>query len=266
MFPTFELFNKNISTYIIAGLIGCITAGFFACKKAKKHNLDDYEMLMILLISSIGSFLGSHLLYAAVNYKLITIFINNISKIKSFNMFYQCMKEIFGGSVFYGGLIGGLIVGYIYTKKKKLNFGSYSDIVAPSIPLFHCFGRIGCFLGGCCYGIECDVGFTYTRAIIDEANGVRRFPVQLVESFLNLLVFLLLNYFLKNKKYKNILIYIYLLLYSIVRFTLEFLRGDSYRGIFYGLSTSQYISLLIIVFSLYKLKSMKNIKAIKDGL
>lgn len=124
----------------------------------------------------------------------------------------------------------------------------YSDICTPIIPLFHCFGRIGCFLGGCCYGIESSFGFTVHNNILNPSiNDVQRFPVQLLEAALNLILYFILFYLFKNNKFKGKLIAVYLILYSIIRFFDEFLRADEYRGFLFGLSTSQIISILIFV-------------------
>lgn len=84
--------------------------------------------------------------------------------------------------------------------------------------------------------------------IVDEANGVNRFPIQLVESFYNLLLFIFIYILYKKNKLKGNLIYLYLSLYAIARFIIEFFRGDSYRGFLFGISTSQIISILIIIF------------------
>ena len=158
--------------------------------------------------------------------------------------------------MFYGGLIGGLIASRICTGKNK-SYSNYIDIVAASIPLFHFFGRIGCFLGGCCFGIESHFGFTFLHSPIEEANGVSRFPVQLTEAVFNLGLFFLLNCFLQNNKFKNRLVYVYLLIYPTGRFLLEFLRGDEYWGMWSFLSTSQIISIFIFSFALFRLHSRR---------
>ena len=113
-------------------------------------------------------------------------------------------------------------------------------------PLFHTFGRIGCFLGGCCYGIPCDFGFVYTQNPIAMANGVRRFPVQLLEALFCFFLFLLLFSLFRRGRCKNRLLALYLGIYSVGRFFLEYLRGDDYRGFLWGLSTSQLISILLL--------------------
>jgi phosphatidylglycerol:prolipoprotein diacylglycerol transferase len=227
-------------------LCGIFSSGIYACLMAKKSNYDYTDIIIFLLIISIGVVIGSHLVYMIVNYKNIIYILENIKKINTIKKLFNVLNYILGGSVFYGGLIGGIIVGYIVVKNNN-KYIDYFDILVTSIPLFHSFGRIGCFLGGCCYGIESTRGFIYTKNPIIEANGVRRFPVQIFESLFNIAIFLLLNYLLRHNKFKNKFLYIYLALYSVGRFFIEFLRGDTYRGIWFSLSTSQIISILIVL-------------------
>ena len=174
----------------------------------------------------------------------------NLGKISSFSQFIDYIQYLFGGAVYYGGLITGMLAGLLLARKKKLDNDRYADVAAAAIPLFHGFGRIGCFLGGCCFGVECKIGFIYRHAIIEEANGIRRFPVQLLEAFLNFSLFFILWWFLRKSKYSGILLYLYLCSYAVIRFTLEFWRGDDYRGFLLGLSTSQFIAVITFVFGL----------------
>lgn len=252
MFPTFELLGKTISMYGVLSLIGIFTCGIYICRKAKQRGYDDNNFIILLLLSSIGVFAGGHLLYIITRADLIVKLFSDWGKyVKSFGDFIDCLGIICGGSVFYGGLIGGVAVGVIYCKKKKLDVAEYSDIIAPGVPLFHCFGRIGCFLGGCCYGIESSFGFTaHGNELIPTVNDVQRFPVQLLEATLNLLLFFALAYMLNKGIFKGRLFAVYLLSYTVIRFFDEFLRGDTYRGFLFGLSTSQLISIILFVCSL----------------
>ena len=165
----------------------------------------------------------------------------------------------FGGSVFYGGFIGGTLALLIYTRISKSVGRAYAlDIWAVSVPLFHAFGRIGCFLGGCCYGIESQIGFIINgNTLVPEINGVRRFPVALTESACCLVIFLILLYVENKCCMCGKKIYLYMILYSPVRFVLEFFRGDDIRGFLFGLSTSQWISIILFVFGIFMLLSRK---------
>ena len=253
MFPSFNILGKEITAYLIMATIGILVCGFVSIKLAKKNNIDADDMLVTLLISGIGLLIGGHLLYGITRIDVFLRLIKHFDKLTSFKQFIEVLTYIFGGQVFYGGLIGALITGYIYVKKKKYDIKSYFDIAAVIIPLFHFFGRIGCFLSGCCYGVESKIGFTYHHSVVEMANGVNRFPIQLVESGYNLIIFIVLITLLNKNKLKGKLIYLYLLLYPIGRFIFEFFRGDSYRGFIFGLSTSQFISIILFIFSLVSL-------------
>ena len=244
MLGSFDLFGREIGYYTLMALIGALSAGAFCYLTAKKRGLNEVKITILLLFSTIGIFLGGHLVYGLTNTGLFPLF----AKIQDFSQFMYVFSLIFGGQVFYGGLIGGIIAGAVYAKATRLdNFADYTDIAAAAIPLFHFFGRIGCFLGGCCYGIESEIGFTFEHAIVEQANGVNRFPVQLLEAAFNLALFFVLWRILCKNKLKNHLLSLYLIVYPIGRFFFEFLRGDEYRGFLFGLSTSQIISVLLII-------------------
>ena len=202
------------------------------------------------LFALVGAFLGGHILYGITNTKYIIYYIQNSYLITSFKEFINVFVIIFGGMVFYGGLIGGILGGAIYLKVKKLPLYEYADLYAPAIPLFHVFGRIGCFFGGCCYGVESTWGFVvHGNTLQPEINDVVRMPVPLIEAGCNLIIFFILLTLYNKGIFKGKLLFIYMLIYPVVRFILEFYRGDSIRGFILGLSTSQFISVLLFAFS-----------------
>lgn len=258
MFSTVDLFGTQLPYY------GIMTSlGIFACflfirfTRNKRENIDSVEYICIGLAGAIGAFIMAHFVYGIAHYDKIIYVINHTDRVfSSFQMFVIYFLDIFGGMVFYGGLIGACIGGYIYMKIAKLNIREYSDTIVPCIPLFHAFGRIGCFLAGCCYGIESDFGFTYHYAEVENANSVCRLPIQLFESAENIILCIVLTILLC--KFRNIkhgtLIWVYGLTYPVIRFINEFYRGDfEERGYFGVLSTSQWISIIIFVFSLVML-------------
>lgn len=252
MFPYITLFGKVIGMYAVMSLIGMFAAGAFAMGVAKKREHNNNIILTMLLVAAIGALLGAHLLYGIVNLKAVITYVIPIG-IHSFSDLLIVIKAILGGTVFYGGLLGGLLFGTIYLRRKKLPLGEYADMSAPCIPLFHGFGRIGCFLGGCCYGIEWEHGIVFRRALVDTANGTPRLPVQLCEAAFNFALFFVLWHLQRHGKLRGKLMAVYLIAYPSGRFLLEFLRGDSYRGFWLTLSTSQIISLGIIAFTQFYL-------------
>lgn len=260
MYPDIKIINKEISTYSIMALIGIIASLLYIILRCKKEKKDDNNIITLLLLSMIGVLIGSHLLYAITQYKLVYLLFKNLNLIIEKNQLLNILGQIFGGSVYYGGLIGGLITAAIIVKKKHLNKNDITKIATPVIPLFHAFGRIGCFLVGCCYGIESKFGFTYTHSANEIADGVSRFPIQLIESLFNFILFIVLHTISKKEKYDKYLLNIYLIVYPIGRFIIEFFRGDSYRGFLFGLSTSQIISIGLILFSIINLIRKKKTK------
>lgn len=247
MFPGFEIFGHFIGSYMICAVIGIFTACPLSIHYYKKFTGDDISMIFVYLFSSIGVFAGMHLLYGITN----IAYWDKLFQATDFINFWQRFGVLFGGSVFYGGLIGGLIAGGISVKVQKLPADIATDCAAPTIALLHGFARIGCFLGGCCYGVEWEHGITFENSLVESANGVPRVPVQLYEAGFEFVLFAVLWILLtKTARLRGRLLALYLLIYPVGRFILEFWRGDEYRGFLLGLSTSQFISVLMFAGSL----------------
>jgi len=246
MIPSIKFLDKEISPYLICVLLGILAVLLSLYLMARRAKLDDIDMMFIMLYAFIGVGVGGCLLFGLTNIKYIISLFENYSKIPSFGEFARLLFKAFQGAVFYGGLIGALLALYIYRKKKGLS-RRYTDLGTIGIPLFHVFGRLGCFLSGCCYGVECSFGVVYRHCHISGVNGVRRLPVQLFEAIFNLILVIVLYVFFRKRKYETWLMQIYLYAYPIFRFIIEFFRGDAYRGFLWIFSTSQWISILLII-------------------
>ncbi len=245
MIPNFTFMNKTISPYLICVLLGVIVVLLSLYFMAKRKGLDDIEMMFIMLFAFVGVAVGGCLLYALTNIEYIIRLFQNYEKIPTFGEFLRLLFFAFKGSVFYGGLLGALLALWIRRRKKGLS-SDYTDLASIGIPMFHTFGRIGCFLSGCCYGIECSFGVVYRYCALEEVNGVPRLPVQLFEAIFNLGLVIVLLVLFQKKKCRSWLIHIYLYAYPVFRFLIEFFRGDAHRGIWWGLSTSQWISIMLL--------------------
>jgi phosphatidylglycerol:prolipoprotein diacylglycerol transferase len=167
------------------------------------------------------------------------------------------------GGVFYGGLLGAVFAGYFLMKRYKLPWWKTADACAPGIALGNFFGRQGCFAAGCCWGkpttLPWGVQFTELgHRITGVPIDVHLHPVQLYESFAMLIVFFFLIWLHRHKRFSGQVILAYALIYSVVRFAVEFVRDDP-RGdllgltTLTGLSTSQMISLLVGISALIAL-------------
>jgi phosphatidylglycerol---prolipoprotein diacylglyceryl transferase len=159
------------------------------------------------------------------------------------------------GGVFYGGLLGAVVTGYLLMRHYKLPWWTTADACAPGIALGNFFGRQGCFAAGCCWGKPTTLpwGVKFSE-LGHEITGVPTdaylHPTQLYESFSMLLVFFFLLWLHKHKRFSGQVILLYALLYSIIRFAIEFVRNDPRGDILgltsiTGLSTSQIISIVV---------------------
>lgn len=112
----------KLSSYAVFVLIGVLTSGFVVCRTAKKRGHDDNDYIVFMLISAIGVFIGGHILYGVTQMTAFWEVVTHWGKyIKSIGDFIAIFSYIFGGSVFYGGLLGGIAAGLIYGKIKRLD-------------------------------------------------------------------------------------------------------------------------------------------------
>lgn len=247
MFNKFDFLGKTVSMYSIIAIAGMLIAGFFICRAIKRRGYDDTDAVIVLCFATLGAFIGSHLLYALTNFRYFHEYLN----VNSFSEFAAISYKIFGGSVFYGGLFGGIAIGYLALRRVPIKKADFLDVMSFGAPLFHGIARIGCFFGGCCYGIESAIGFTaHGNDWVAEVNDVSRFPVQLLESLGCFIIAGVMTYLLSKKKLHGRLFFLYLICYGILRFSDEYLRGDAIRGFIGVFSTSQIISVITVVISL----------------
>lgn len=247
MYPSITFIKTELSSYAVCTVIGLLVAGVIAVQFIKRRGINDNNYIISLLIGGVASLLGSHLLYGITNWKYVLYLIAKPELIDSFDTLWDWLGMIFGGSVFYGGMLATMLAAYISFKKFKLDLDTSMDALGAVAPLFHGFCRIGCFLGGCCYGIESSFGFVMHDSPAPDANGVTRFPVQLLEVVLNFALFALLFVLLCKGKFRGNITKLYFIIYGVIRFSDEFLRGDVYRGFWGPFSTSQWIALFTIV-------------------
>ena len=251
MHPIVEIFGHNVGTYVICAAIGVLVSalvGYLLIRKEDGVVIDDMIVTTVLVV--VGMVIGGHLLYGVTNTTNIIRLFQNMGDYSFVDFVKILFGGYFGGMVFYGGLLGGLFSLFMVCRHSQFGHTVMYDMSAVCIPLFHFFGRIGCFFAGCCYGIESRFGFTvHDNTINPSINGVNRFPVQLVEAACNLLIFIVLLVLHGKRKFKNRLLTVYFFTYPVARFILEFFRGDEIRGFLFGLSTSQIISVLLFAFA-----------------
>jgi len=214
-----------------------------ASRRARKRGLEPHLMVDLCLFILISSVIGARSLYVVQNWDYY-----------QFHLFEILMVQR-GGLVFYGGLVLGALGGFLFVRWKKWRFWQVADILAPSIALGQVFGRIGCFLNGCCFGTLTDlpwgVQFPEKSPASLEFGPLHLIhPTQLYSSLMNFFLFLFLLWIDRKRKFDGQTFLFYIFFYGIIRFSIEFLRGDN-PSMFLFLTLSQLISLLMVGGALY---------------
>jgi phosphatidylglycerol:prolipoprotein diacylglycerol transferase len=263
----FTVFGRPIGTYGVFLIIGAVAAWFIVQALGGKK---DKDIQLVFFISVCGGLIGSFILRPLM--KLPEVIIN-------WEVFRQLpvhefISFMFGEIVFYGGLIGGAIAMLLFCRGFNIPILPIADIFAPALSIAHAFGRVGCFFGGCCYGIKVDQSnplavvfppHNHIHGLNTPGEVIQNTPVlaiQLIEAACLLVLAAVLLLILKKAVFPGLVVCLYGLLYSSLRFVLEFFRGDLRRGIYGLFSTSQYISMVLFAVSLVLLflliKSNKN--------
>ncbi len=212
--------------------IGIVAALCLSWRRARKRGLpQDAVTTLVILIAAFG-FLGAKLLFLIT--ELPAVLQNPLPYLGA------------DGFVVYGGIISGVLAVWLWCRKKGQSMAKWADLLLPGVALAQGFGRIGCFLAGCCYGRPTDscLGVVFPAGSLAPA-GIPLLPTQLFSAgadFLLALILLLLDR--RDGKDGKLLTW-YLALYGVGRFILEFFRSDP-RGSVGALSTSQFISLFIV--------------------
>jgi len=243
----FKLFGHAFRWYGVMAAAGVMAAYLLLRRNRRMAGLSEERVADIMFVTLISGIAGARLFYVLqfwnrfIRYKVV----NGMPVIRTpMETFVEIFRIDHGGLVFYGGFLCAVAALFVYSRRKGMDFLRFADAFVPSLAIGHAFGRIGCFINGCCYGKECSWGFHYPENYgVFPGHGV--YPVQLFESgaeFTTCLVLLLLL----GKMRKGRLSALYVVTYGVVRFSLEFIRGDHTDFFFGGLTEAQCVSLLAV--------------------
>ena len=245
MYPEiFRIGSFPINTYGVFLALAFLCAILITVKLAARDGLPREKIYDLCLWMLLCSLVGSKILmlFTEPEYRDHPLQLLSLDFLRS-------------GGVFYGGLIGAIVSGYLLMRRYKLPWWKTADACAPGIAIGNFFGRQGCFAAGCCWGkpttLPWGVKFTELgHEITGVPLDVHLHPTQLYESFAMLLVFFFLFWLHKHRRFNGQVILFYALLYSVIRFAIEFWRDDPRGDLFglttlTGLSTSQLISLIV---------------------
>ena len=255
----FDLFGLTISPYGVLLSIGLLAGVVLAVHRARKCGVREDAIMDVAFLGTLAGFAGGR----------IAFILTHLPE------FRQAPLEVLldrAGFTFLGGLILGTIASIWIIRWRKERFFAVADVIAPSLALAHFFGRLGCFFAGCCYGSVCPAGMealgvrfpayeTQGRLLSPPAladhidhgllphsalESLPVWPTQLMEAFGNLAICLFLFWLWRRRRFVGHIFLSYLMAYGVLRFLVEIFRGDADRGAYLGVSTSQWLSLMII--------------------
>ncbi len=240
MYPIlFRLGPLTVHTYGFLVASGVALGLWFVYSRARKQGLEASRIVdagfYIILISLIGA-------------KLILLFGN-----VSYYLRYpgELLSLARSGGVFQGGLVFGVVFAILYFRRHRLPTWKVADLAGPALALGHGFGRIGCFMAGCCFGRDCEssLGVVFESQYAHDLTGlpVGRpiYPVQLFEAGLNFLNFLVLFLILRRRTFDGQVFSFYVMNYSVIRYFTEFFRGDHPERAFLIRGSSPFLSLTL---------------------
>jgi len=247
----FEVGNWPVYSYGVLLALAYLAGLQLAVMRARRAGLDSARIMDLGIYLIIAALVGAKLMLVIVD----------------FGYFRDHPRELLSlvrvGGVFYGGLIFALLAGLWLVRRYKLPVWSAADMYAPGVALGHIIGRLGCLLAGCCYGRPTDLpwGITFTSPVAAASAGtplgIPLHPTQIYDAGAELLILIFLLVFEKRgRPYPGRTWWLYILLYAVARFIVEIFRADD-RGIIAGVSTSQFVSLVIAPIAIVMLLRLK---------
>ncbi len=249
MFPKlFEIGDFFLPTYGVLVALAFLAGLWMASRLAKRENLNSEHVTNLAVYCAIAGLVGAKLLMFFFDWKY---YAENPGQIFS-------LSTLRAGGVFQGGLIVALITAYLFMRSKKLPAFKTADILAVGLALGHAIGRLGCFAAGCCWGVSCHrpwaVTFTDPEAhrLVGVPLNEPLHPAQLYESGALLVIFGMLYWYFPVRRHDGQVVGLYLMLYSIARFLIEFYRHHQQAYPFGGpFSLTQWIALGLLPLGVY---------------
>lgn len=246
MHPTlFNIFGVQITTYGLMMALAFVTLWLSVVRRGQKLGYSQDFIINLITVIVVCAFVFARLLHVIIEWEYYS----------------QNLSAIFlsrDGFVYLGGFIGAVVFGVAYTRRNQQSILGIADLFAPYLALAQGVGRFGCFFYGCCFGSVCSVPwgvhfpvdspayiFQLNEGLItaNAASSLPVHPTQLYTSLFNFVHFGILLFIRSRQSFRGQMAMCYLMIYSVGRFLIEFFRGDSYRGMYGFLSTSQIISI-----------------------
>jgi len=238
-----RLGSFTVGTYGLFYALGFLLALRLAVFYARREGIETARIVDLGIVALLAGFVG-----AKVVLYLLTPRVYLADPM-------EMIRSLRSAGVFYGGFLFASLAAVLYVRRHRLPLGRVADLMAPPLALGQAVGRLGCFAAGCCYGKPASVPWavTFTDVYAARTTGTPLdtplHPSQLYESALAFLLFLGLLWLSDRKRFPGQVVLSYTVGYSVIRFVLEYWRGDLDRGSFFGgaLSTSQLIAIVLVL-------------------
>ncbi len=233
-----RLGSFTIGTYGLFYALGFLLALRLAVAYARRDGIETARIVDLGILALLAGFIGAKVLLYLLDFR--TYLADPMEMIRSLR----------SAGVFYGGFILASLVALVYVRRHHMPLGKVADLVAPPLALGQAIGRLGCFAAGCCYGKACDlpwaVTFTDPRAarLTGVTLDVPLHPTQIYHALADLAILAITAALMRRRRFEGQVFWVYVLSYAVLRFVVEFFRGDTVRGLYFGqrLSTSQIIA------------------------
>ena len=237
----FEFGGLTIYTYGVLLAVAYLIGLQYALVRARARGLNPQRVMDLGIWIIVGALVGA---------KLFLIIIYPRQFLTSIDGLFNLARS---AGVFYGGLIAAVAVALVYMRRYKLPLWTTTDCFAPGIALGHAIGRMGCLMAGCCYGRPADVPWAITfrnpeaQVNVGTPLNVPLHPTQIYEAVAELLILgILITTERRGRQFAGRTFWLYMLLYGISRFVIEFYRGDNRGAVLGVLSTSQVVSAILV--------------------
>jgi phosphatidylglycerol---prolipoprotein diacylglyceryl transferase len=249
----FEYGGITLRWYGFFAAIGFLAAYLLLKKRAERIPLKENEAANLMFLLFISGILGARLFYVVWHWKD--------------QGFSQRPIEVFfihkGGLVFFGGFLMACLALAIWCKVKQLSLAKVADTLAPSLALGHAFGRLGCFMNGCCYGMECKRFWAIQPNAPPEVAGLLLHPTQLYEFAGLLYLAFILIVIERMARYPGQVALSYCMLYALLRFFVEFFRGDVPHTYLGKLTLAQIVCIILFFAAWFTSSRIAYLTAVK---
>jgi phosphatidylglycerol:prolipoprotein diacylglycerol transferase len=195
--------------------LGFLLTYLYVCWLSRQQGIDEENITDLYLVIIITSIIGARLNYVATNWQEYISHPASIFKVWE------------GGMVYLGGVIGAIVGCFAYLRFRGLDFATYADMYGPAVPFASAVGRIGCYLNGCCYGLETNLWCGIRVPLRFGVLSNPRHPTQLYECIVLFIICVLLHLYYRSRPRRGMVFVAFGYTYAIERFLIEFIREES---------------------------------------